>query len=75
MSPSTKLVVLTAPFTEMIKLYEGRPFRIKTRAELLAAIRPNYWKFLREDNGDIPTSGTTASVQPRIRDYVIPVAG
>ena len=36
---------------------------------------PNYWKFLREDNGDIPTSGTTASVQPRVRDDAISVAG
>lgn len=59
----------------MGKLYEGRPLQIKTRAELLAAIRPNYWKFLREDNGDIPTSGTTASVRPRVRDDAIPVAG
>ena len=75
MSPSAKLIVLTAPFTEMIEFYEGRPLQIKTRAELLVAIRPNYWKFFREDNGDIPTSGTTASVQPRIRDDVIPVAG
>ncbi len=59
----------------MGKLYEGRPLQIKTRAELLAALRPNYWKFLREDNGDIPTSGTTASVQPRVRDDAISVAG
>ena len=59
----------------MGKLYEGRPVQIKSRAELLAAIRPNYWKFLREDNGDIPTSGTTASVQPRVRDDAISVAG
>ena len=59
----------------MGKLHEGRPLQIKTRAELLAAIRPNYWKFLREDNGDIPTSGATASVQPRVRDDAIPVAG
>ncbi len=59
----------------MGKLYEGRPVQIKSRAELLAAIRPNYWKFLREDNGDIPTSGTTASAQPRLRDDAVSVAG
>ena len=32
MSPSAKLIVLTAPFTEMIELYEGQPLQIKTRA-------------------------------------------
>ncbi|HLV02833.1 MAG TPA: radical SAM protein [Acidobacteriota bacterium] len=36
------------------KLYGGKPLQIKTRAELLASIRPNYWKYLREDCGDLP---------------------
>ena len=36
------------------KLYKGQPIRIKTRAELLASIKPSYWKYLREDTGDIP---------------------
>jgi len=36
------------------KLYRGRPLRIKTRAELLASIKPHYWKYLREDTGDVP---------------------
>ena len=38
----------------MGKLHEGRPLQVKTRAELLASIKPHYWQFLREDNGDIP---------------------
>ena len=44
---------------KMGKLDERTPLRIKTRAELLASIKPNYWKFLREDNGDLPTNGGT----------------
>ena len=36
------------------KLYKGKPITVKTRAELLASIKPNYWKFLREDTGDLP---------------------
>ncbi len=36
------------------RIYAGKELRVKTRAELLANIRPNYWKYLREDNGDIP---------------------
>ncbi|MFQ5740994.1 MAG: B12-binding domain-containing radical SAM protein [Acidobacteriota bacterium] len=47
----------------MGKLYVGRPLRIKTRAELLASIKPHYWQFLREDNGDIPRP-ETASLEP-----------
>jgi hypothetical protein len=36
------------------ELHKGRPLHVKTRAELLASIKPNYWKHLREDNGDVP---------------------
>jgi radical SAM superfamily enzyme YgiQ (UPF0313 family) len=36
------------------KLYKGRPLAPKTRAELLRSIKPNYWKYLREDTGDLP---------------------
>jgi hypothetical protein len=36
------------------RLYKGRPLQIKSRAELLASINRNYWKFLREDTGDTP---------------------
>ena len=40
---------------KMGKIYEGRPLKVKTRVELLASIRSNYYQFLRKDNGDIPT--------------------
>jgi radical SAM superfamily enzyme YgiQ (UPF0313 family) len=36
------------------KIYQGKPFQVKTRKELLATIRPNQWQYLREDNGDLP---------------------
>ena len=36
------------------RLYKGRPIRVKSRAELLASIKPGYWKYLREDAGDVP---------------------
>ncbi|MGH9339153.1 MAG: hypothetical protein ACRD1R_06105 [Acidobacteriota bacterium] len=40
--------------SKMGKLYTGTPLNIKTRAELLASIRPSHWQFLREDAGDLP---------------------
>jgi hypothetical protein len=39
---------------KMGKLYRGRPLRLKSRKELLATIKPQHWKYLREDNGDLP---------------------
>jgi radical SAM superfamily enzyme YgiQ (UPF0313 family) len=39
---------------KMGKIYRGRPMRIKTRKELLATIKPQHWKYLRADNGDLP---------------------
>jgi hypothetical protein len=38
----------------MGRIYLGRPLAIKTRRELLATVRPNQRRFLREDAGDIP---------------------
>ena len=32
------------------------PTKVKTRAELLTSIKPNYWNYLREDAGDIPAA-------------------
>jgi radical SAM superfamily enzyme YgiQ (UPF0313 family) len=43
------------------KLYQGRPLQLKTRAELLADIRPNYWQYLREDNGDLPSEAAAGN--------------
>jgi len=39
----------------MGKIYPGRPLAIKTRGELLRGIRPHQWRFLRADNGDVPS--------------------
>jgi len=38
----------------MGKIYRGKPMNIKTRAELLKTIKPQHWKYLRADNGDLP---------------------
>jgi radical SAM superfamily enzyme YgiQ (UPF0313 family) len=38
----------------MGKIYIGRPFKAKTRQELLATIRPKHRQYLRQDNGDMP---------------------
>jgi hypothetical protein len=35
------------------KLYSPRAVEVKTRKELLGSIRANYWKYLREDTGDV----------------------
>lgn len=50
------------------KLYGGRPLELKTRADLLATIRPHYWKFLRADTGDLPVEAAVARVPPRSRE-------
>jgi hypothetical protein len=39
---------------KMGKLYRAQPLRVKSRKELLATIKPQHWKHLREDNGDLP---------------------
>jgi len=46
------------------KLYRGKPLQVKTRAELIASIRPNYWQYLRADNGDLPGRLTSLSENP-----------
>ena len=39
---------------KMGKIYTGKPIEVKTRAELLATLKPNMLKHMREDCGDIP---------------------
>lgn len=46
---------------KMGKIYRGRPMKIKTRAELLATIKPQHWKHLRADNGDLPEAPALAA--------------
>ena len=48
----------------MGKLYEGAPLKVKTRAELLTSIRPNYWKYIPKDAGDLPAALLSDSTQP-----------
>jgi hypothetical protein len=43
-----------ALMAKMGKIHVGRPLHIKTRKELLATIRPNQWRYLRPDTGDMP---------------------
>jgi tRNA A37 methylthiotransferase MiaB len=38
----------------MGKIYVGKQLEIKSRKELLATIRPQFWKYLRPDTGDVP---------------------
>ena len=38
----------------MGKIYIGQPLKVLSRRELLATIKPEHWRFLRPDNGDLP---------------------
>ena len=53
------LLMFTSMFPERLmekmgKIYRGRALAVKSRKELLASIKPQHWKYLREDNGDLP---------------------
>lgn len=48
----------------MGKIYRGRPLKTKSRRELLATIRPSYWKYLRADAGDLPAEYTPPEPLP-----------
>lgn len=50
------------------KIYVGQPFKVKTRRELIAALKPKDWQFLRADNGDLPDG--YAAHPPRMADLV-----
>ena len=52
------------------RLYKGRPIRVKTRAELLASIKPGYWKYLREDAGDVPQAPSAPAAPAVERELV-----
>jgi hypothetical protein len=43
------------------KLYPGRPVLVKSRKELLSMIKPQHWRYLREDNGDLPEGWNKAN--------------
>lgn len=53
------LLMFASAFPERLmermgKVYVGRPLEVKDRKELLATIRPQHWKYLHADNGDLP---------------------
>jgi hypothetical protein len=57
---------------KMGKIYRGKPVRVKTRAELLKTIKPQHWKYLRADNGDLPGDPPPDS-QPAVRPVELKV--
>jgi len=38
------------------KIHLPAPLKTKSRKELLATIKPHMWRYLREDNGDLPSN-------------------
>ena len=51
---NARLLQCAGIMTRLGKIYPGQPLEIKTRAELLASIKPVYWQHLRSDCGDLP---------------------
>jgi hypothetical protein len=48
----------------MGKIHVGRPITVKTRKELLATIKPQQWKFIPADAGDLPDGYTPSATPP-----------
>jgi hypothetical protein len=48
------------------KIYIGKPLKSKSRKELIAAVRPNYWPYFRADNGDLPDGDTAPWPRRRV---------
>jgi hypothetical protein len=59
---------------KMGKIHLGRPLKIKTRKELLAAIKPHQHQFLRPDTGDIPEVSSSNLPPPEPRQFISLVA-
>jgi hypothetical protein len=60
------LLMFTSMFPERLmekmgKIYRGRSLAVKSRKELLATVKPQHWKHLREDNGDLPDGWNAAA--------------
>ena len=56
----------------MGKIYSGKPLNTKSRQELIASVRPNYWPYFRADNGDLP-EGHTSPPLPVVSAEAAPV--
>ncbi len=69
------LLMFTSTFPERLmekmgKIYRGRPLAVKSRKELLATIKPQHWKHLRPDNGDLPEGWDAArETAPELRVF------
>jgi hypothetical protein len=56
----------------MGKIYIPKPMKTKTRRELLAAVKPHYLQYFREDNGDLP-AGFTPPPPPQKLEESLPM--
>ncbi|MFN2452624.1 MAG: radical SAM protein [Pyrinomonadaceae bacterium] len=56
---------------QMGKIYAGRPFKTKTRKELLASLKPKQWQYLRADNGDLPEGYAPSTPLPEMPPPVV----
>jgi len=54
----------------MGKIYVGRPIKVKSRKELLATIKPNQWRYLRADTGDMPEGWTDVPPPSPAREII-----
>lgn len=52
----------------MGKIHAGKPLVSKSRRELIASLRPNYLKYLRADNGDLPENSNRSAELPGERE-------
>jgi radical SAM superfamily enzyme YgiQ (UPF0313 family) len=57
----------------MGKVYIGRPLKTKSRKELLASVRPNFWQYFRPDNGDLPEGYNPTAPTPGRAPVRLPV--
>ncbi|MGH9899930.1 MAG: radical SAM protein, partial [Pyrinomonadaceae bacterium] len=47
----------------MGKIYSGKPFKTKSRKELISGLKPQHLQHLRADNGDLPESFVTGQIK------------
>lgn len=53
---------------QMGKIYVGQPLKTKSRAELIASLKPKHWQYLRADNGDLPKELATVGRETHVVD-------
>ncbi len=57
------------------KLHPGHVVRSKSRKELLASVRRNFWQHFRADCGDLPSGWRDASSEKAARPMILPARG